>query len=879
MNVVNLSKVFEKKMVESETHESRCKCHYEKDPSVYKLSNEDYDQIFSDKNVFDFNLLIDGVNYHLIKSFTSNHGIKYTYECPDGDKENAILLKLLFQGEEIPVYYKNAEFLYSLAKALNLSELEELAKHYTKNGYHDPGLISFFMNTFKQISCFIRQLSYIFKIVLTLWDLLGPLVIIVFCYNVMILLGTTSINTINNFPITFALILIPCIIFTFYLVNIITICVVEFFKFNLFTRTPWSTIQKLFMKLLRHTKCGKNITKEYLYFPKLYDFLLGALFIVFLCCFLSQGVTTKATIILEYYLLLFAVLLPPIKYALVLVMYSLHGLFSCFSFCRKRYRKIGDFSDPFLNAIYFRYLPYYSLKHLKSKSNESYQSESDQDDIEADQSVYEDSSSSGPDDYAYEEVYEEGASKAKLILNAIFSRNTFCLYIFFSVIAYIVYTYLHKTANIPQLLTIIIGLYVITLPISCFMPLPFFWFHRIFNSVVPECILNYQLDEIHETKQYRKYGRESVIWGKKHMLLRWASLIASAVYVLMICLFVFLVVTVTGDNLQDGAVGKSRQSNLSIDGSNNTELIPIPLFNVSNSKESKPSVCSATVKGMTAIQAIALANTGYMYDDSRRWQLDLLLETYFGKNYNSSIRLVNIYKDPKHDCTLHHFRVRTSEAKLVVFSIRGTATLTDILVDIEWCLSQVTDIITPIIPLFKYFGEKPLKFLVKEMTIPRLVLGKNSLTNNYIESLSNYIEAQKILPDEDVLIVGHSLGGAIAKVISMKHGYQVFSVSGPNVRLFENNIPSNRDIQYTWMSVMPTQDFISAFAIDDKTSVHKIPCNAGLAKCHSNARTLCQTGIICGHEAEFRDYCKLLFTESRYQEMKNYILPINFTNS
>ncbi|EAY13132.1 hypothetical protein TVAG_444150 [Trichomonas vaginalis G3] len=883
--------------------------HYEKDPHDYQISKSDLNQIFYNRNVDQFTINVSGEEYSFVKMATADQGIQYAFTCNPEKQEQGFLLKSLFQGDPITVKAQNATFLKEAADTLNIEDLKELADRYITRGYYEPSVKSSCRNVFKWLSSFLRHISYILKVLLTLWDLMGPVVIVGFYLHSIILFATMCLHVLQHSAVLFIFVLLPLALYSFFFVNIITICVVEFFKFTIFKRTPAISVQILFAKFLKNTKLNSHIKSEFICMPYFYDICLGILFLIFAISFAAQAFSTRVSMVVEIYILIFVVIIPPIKYFLIIMEYTIHSICSCFSYCRIRYREIGDFSDPFLNAIYFRDHPYQNLlpvlfnrrqnseenkprnankpaqpKNSNANENGEANTEDNIDDLSESQKDIEDLTDfEGNDDRMNQQNLA-----CSVITKAIFSRNTFSVYAFFALLIYLIVTFVRSTFSWKQALCIIFIYELITIPICTWMPMPFFWLHRQRDPAMTKRMLQLEYENLKSTGDYNKYSRDMVIWSNKHMLLRWVSIFIAVILIVLLVLFIIVAIVFSFNNeyAQDGSISNDDIPNATIANTtdatnetlNETELVALN-STVPNEgfRVTRSPICYANAKGLSGLQAIALANSAYYFTNNTYNKLDYLMQEFFGQNWTNSVEFIGTFVNETYNCSMNHFRIYTQQGKLVVFSVRGTFTLNDVLVDVEqWCASVINDFIMPVIPLMKTFGDTGRVILQWMMTMPRQIFRQFSLTDNYMTTMLDYINNQTIADDEDVLIIGHSLGGGIAKILSMKTGYQAVSVSGPNVRSMQSfyELKKFKNIQYTWINVVPNQDIVAMVEANELTSNYKVPCRVGMMKCHAIARTLCQTAIICGQEAEHREYCKKGFKGHHYTDMLKYDLPI-----
>lgn len=900
-----------------------CDIHYEKDPQDYQISKSDLNQIFYSRNVDQFNINIAGDEYNFIKMATVEQGTQYAFSCPPEKQEQGFLLKSLFQGDVITVEVQNATFLKEAARALNLDELGNIADKYIAHGYMEQSIASFLMNVVKWLCSLMCHMSYLYKVLQTLWDLMGPIIIIGFYLNSIVLLSTMMLYILQKSAVFFIFVLLPCALYSYFFVNIICICVEEFFKFNAFSDSPWKTVQILFMKFIKNTRLGANLKKEYLQCKLIKDIIMGVLCIIFLLSLACLVVNANVTKLIEVYVLIFAVILPPVKYFLIILLYALHGFESCFLYCRIRYREFNDFTNSFLNSIYFRDHPYQSLgpvlfniraeedpttRRLNNRRNVPQNNqirkanriqESDTDDNMDSHEIakFEEIS----DNLTSDERQSAQQTACSTLKNAVFSRNTCTVYVILALLSYLISEYMNSTFSYKQALCMVFIFMLVTFPVCTWMPMPFFWIHRQKDQVLTERMLQIEYESLKSTREYKKYGNDLLIWSKKNLLIRWTSVFTTGLLIVLFILFsivgiIFLFrpfyleyeyvtnhqyAVLTNQTTSTNTTDTNSTNTTSIDTNSTTitpnisDLVPLPENSTSEAGITRSPICTAKSKGLSYLQLMSLANAPYMDGVNRSSQRNVLFETYFGSEYNSSIILYDSYYNKTYKTLVYQYKISTQQGLLTVFAIKGDTHMNDILAGIElWFSTMVYNAASPIIPFLKVFSKMSRKVINFFLSMPRLIFRQFSVSDTFIQSISDYITNQTIAENETVIIVGHSFGGAAAKVISMKTGYTAFSISSPDVKAVEHFYNDKSDVRYTWINIEPEMDVVSMFEPTVSQSIQKVPCNSGLFKCHSLPRTLCQTGIICGDEEKYRDYCKLLFHGKNYTRMLNYDLPI-----
>jgi lipase ATG15 len=732
------------------------------------------------------------------------------------------LIMDLLAGDTISITEDNARFLHQIATTLGNSSLEQAVQpflsRWTGTLYDPPRCGQKFASALISICC---TASPAMRVIFFLCEIVGLAITFSFVFNLFMIPITSGVlSPVLSSAFRF-LVMVPFILFNVNTTTIIELAVFYICTSNHFIATiPFPKhvqLIKLFAKVWPF--CNRPTEIDYkpidlettdgtldaqsqqqprptasLFNGKktIFDTVIGALFFVLLF-FAVVGS------LFRYILMGLALYIPWLIFATAIVLYGLHAVLSCFRRARENFAQFGDFSDPFLCAMYFAENPW--QRAIRRAMN-------------------------GPN-YDAEPLW-------KVVLHAIFSKFTAAVYVSLGLFALLVSE--SGRFTVLQAVTIVLLLAFNMFPLMASIKFPMLIVERLFYAAQSES----DVSSGPGAKPHQEWLAAWFSWSRKAACIRIARCLWVGFY-LMLSLIAIFPVMIFHQPAGSQAVLFDRQRAAPANGT---------LTN---------PVCGVSKFGMDILQLSALAESSYSSDDNET-SFQSMLRIYFGSDWRSRLELIPVVLDPtwEHE-NIRWFNYTWGENHTHVISVRGTLNSVDVMADVElWASSFVVNVLKTTIPIFSGYADDSRGFLSYAMLLPRFMFRNFSLVSGYVELIEQVVHQVEQTGATNIIITGHSLGGGLSKLVAVMTGHQAVSFSGPGIttlsafyEFLNDRIPSS------FVNVVPKLDPVPTI---DKPSGTQflIPCEAGLFSCHDIYRTQCMLAIQCGQFEHYEEFCRYI---------------------
>ena len=617
------------------------------------------------------------------------------------------------------------------------------------------------------------------------------------------------------------------LIFAYLMRNVCTIAYWELFQLKWFKLNPFESITNLFNPNIK-----KHVKKNIYY---IVNIIFGILFYLFIIGTFTMPRNEGK--FLDVVVFVIFVLIPFLKF----VCYYCCYIFICFR-DMFRHDKLNDIDDNCKDPFLF----WLQLNNLTNKgkikvgiSNESI-------------------------DFKYKNKKKKKNCCEKLFFKTISFHFSLCskkiilhLQTLFKIIfailslSYFIYSFLKKSLSLSGLI-FIISLYIISLIICIEFSTPM-W---IINSI-------YRWHLKIKKKYERKYQMKCRKLNEKFGYFKLIDMIPVilSIGLLFFIFFTNIFFRISSWYLFDN-IRKIEEKGKFIEGNWTKEIL-------SEQSNFENIICNSSIYGlnMLKIGSLALASYTSNIENTRNY-----IEKSFFKEKIEKINEMRILNEnSKYGVVLLITVTIPHEKPLSIFAIQGSIKKLDWWLDIEiFCSSAIFSFLNRIsVTQLESLTSNIITWL---LTLPLRFLDKLTLFKKYFESLDPYIseEIKIINGSNNIIFIGHSLGGGLAKFFGLKYHKESVSFSGPGITPLEFKLKDELNYKYfktNLIDVIPDYDTIPR--IETSAGIrYRVLCNKGFFECHGIERTICQMGATCRREDLTGDLCMSLFGKEYYNIRK-----------
>ena len=284
-----------------------------------------------------------------------------------------------------------------------------------------------------------------------------------------------------------------------------------------------------------------------------------------------------------------------------------------------------------------------------------------------------------------------------------------------------------------------------------------------------------------------------------------------------------------------------------------------------NKKLLLPNICFSSVHNMPLHLFLPFINDAYYYREDfeeigpHRYS-SLQREKYRGLFYSDDYEITVlgnlINKTESVKMIQYNVVNKVTDTELTILSIKGTTFNKDIYLDAQLFISSV---LMTLLNTFTLISQKSLlsfKLMEYSLSIPYRMFFKFLLVDDYLKKLKVAYINNEYTFYNNVVIVGHSLGGGLAKLFGRMVKKQAISLSGPGINAFYslwNYEGESENFEISAIDLVPDRDLVPRVEVSGGT-IYRIICKFGAFRCHSKVNSLCEVLIMC-NKPNYYEYC------------------------
>ena len=280
-----------------------------------------------------------------------------------------------------------------------------------------------------------------------------------------------------------------------------------------------------------------------------------------------------------------------------------------------------------------------------------------------------------------------------------------------------------------------------------------------------------------------------------------------------------------------------------------------------------PNICYSSIHDFPLKLFLPFINDAYYYNDNHDYsethgpfydsslQIEDYKNLFFTKDYEIKV-IGNLIKE-KNTVKMVQYNVKNSKEEITILSIKGTSYNRDIYLDVQLYFSSV---LMNLLTTFSILTPKEaitFKLMEYSLSIPYRIFFRYLIVDDYLKLLQDAYIDNEYSFYKNVVIVGHSLGGGLAKLLGRLVKKEAISLSGPGVNAFHSLWQyegRSENFEISVIDLVPDMDLVPRVETSGGT-VYRIICKAGVFRCHKKTMSLCEVLIMC-RNPNYEIYCK-----------------------
>ena len=194
---------------------------------------------------------------------------------------------------------------------------------------------------------------------------------------------------------------------------------------------------------------------------------------------------------------------------------------------------------------------------------------------------------------------------------------------------------------------------------------------------------------------------------------------------------------------------------------------------------------------------------------------------------------------------------------ITILSIKGTTNKKDMFLDLQLYLPSI---LLNYLSYFSIFNQRKdtysFGYLEYSLSLPYRLFSQYLIIDGYLRDLLTAYNDNLNNFKDNIIIVGHSLGGGLAKILGRFLRKQAISLSGPGVNAFQSLWEyegSSENFEISAIDLVPDMDLVPRVEVSGGT-IYRIICKEGPLDCHVAKKSICEVLIMC-QNPNSKQYC------------------------
>jgi lipase ATG15 len=269
-----------------------------------------------------------------------------------------------------------------------------------------------------------------------------------------------------------------------------------------------------------------------------------------------------------------------------------------------------------------------------------------------------------------------------------------------------------------------------------------------------------------------------------------------------------------------------------------------------------PNICFSSIHNMALHLFLPFINDAYYYNHNSSFDSPNYKHLFYSDDYDITV-LGNLINETESVKMIGYNVInKDKDIEVTILSIKGSSFNKDIYLDVQLFISTV---LMTLLNTFSLITQKNLwsfKIMEYSLSIPYRIFFRHLIIDEYLNKLKDAYNDNEYQFFNDVVIVGHSLGGGLAKLFGRMVKKQAISLSGPGINAFHslwNYKGESENFEISAIDLVPDRDFVPRVEVSGGT-IYRIICKFGAFGCHSTVNSLCEVLIMC-NSPNYNEYC------------------------